>query len=792
MGFAWPKSSLLRSSGQDTQFCVDVRNMTAETLNFGPEWLRALSSGGSVTSPPPSPAMPKYKLAEYRYGREEMLALYIKDNKVPEDMQDKEFAAILQDEPMQPLALVPLTEEEQRNFSMSVNSVAVLRLMGKGVGGAAPAGVVRGRGATRGGRGRGRGEGGFYQRSIEDVEVGFGRSVREIHRSQSWDDRGERRFEKPLRREVGRPGFEEAGGPGGPGRKEYTRADSDNWRTLREEQEEDEGEPGSNWRLAGPRRDDGGPRSAGWRDHSGPGESRRRKFDFDFRDSEGHGGGRRRAGSEGLEDDRDGLPEWCTDEEDSEMGTFDSSGAFMPMKKGGKETILEEEFEFRGIEEEEDESLADNERNSAEGDKDKESKEAGSAAVDGEAKLASPSSSPPTHCTPPSLEPQPSNAGPVVENTPSGNSQSQNSSTPGEERGSSRGLQGPAKPPVPPPLQSASPTPSSAARFSLHLEETEAMRHKAPAAGPFTTVEMCEWFQAGLLHHDLVGETRAVARLSSPWGCHQDGAACLSPGALPPPLLVRQPPVPRPAAATGGPPGTVSQSSASVEDGRRMQERILIDRCSEQGMMQPMNDPMSRFQLLNSFKVSTAAGADRELLQQAPAAGSWGRRLRSWSGVPPLGSLEQEGVPSSGSHGNAAGGRRAHKQQQQQRAQQQRPATLAYRGKLLHTGGQWVEVLACGAGLGMEVWTIQVLPRDWWKPKKSSPKQFLEAACQTESQPTETAAAGELSSSGFQSEEESLALASGCALFAALYKEDLIYSQPMNQLTRNLFFELKP
>lgn len=33
--------------------------------------------------------------------------------KVPEDMQDKEFAAILQDEPMQPLALVPLTEEEQ-------------------------------------------------------------------------------------------------------------------------------------------------------------------------------------------------------------------------------------------------------------------------------------------------------------------------------------------------------------------------------------------------------------------------------------------------------------------------------------------------------------------------------------------------------------------------------------------------------------------------------------------------------------------------------------------------------
>lgn len=56
--------------------------------------LRALSGGGggggssgvgsgcTVASPPLSPALPKYKLAEYRYGREEMLALYVKDNKV--------------------------------------------------------------------------------------------------------------------------------------------------------------------------------------------------------------------------------------------------------------------------------------------------------------------------------------------------------------------------------------------------------------------------------------------------------------------------------------------------------------------------------------------------------------------------------------------------------------------------------------------------------------------------------------------------------------------------------------
>ncbi|XP_059210288.1 GRB10-interacting GYF protein 1 isoform X2 [Centropristis striata] len=665
--------------------------MTAETLNFGPEWLRALSSGGSVTSPPPSPAMPKYKLAEYRYGREEMLALYIKDNKVPEDMQDKEFAAILQDEPMQPLALVPLTEEEQRNFSMSVNSVAVLRLMGKGVGGAAPAGVVRGRGATRGGRGRGRGEGGFYQRSIEDAEVGFGRSVREIHRSQSWDDRGERRFEKPLRREVGRPGFEESGGPVAPGRKEHTRADSDNWRILREEQEEEEGEPGTNWRLAGVRRDDGGPRSAGWRDHTGPGESRRRKFDFDFRDSDGHGGGRRRAGSEGLEDDRDGLPEWCTDEEDGEMGTFDSSGAFMPMK-GGKETILEEEFDFKGIEEEEEEeeSFADMEKNGAEGDQDKESKDVGSAVGDGEAKTSSPSSSPP-HCTPPSVDSRPSNVGPVVENPQLNNIHPvKTSSTPSEDMAPIGGSKAQLSPSAPTSSSLPPPPPSSAAPllpppggdteddegmkhlqqeaekmvaslqdtsleeecFTQALQQQQESRNTAAALplsheaamkwfykdpqgeiqGPFTTVEMCEWFQAGYFTMTLLVK-RGCDEGFQPLGdvIKMWGRVPFAPGPSPPPLLVRQPPPTQRPQPTRGPAGTVSQSSANVEDGEgRMQRRgkidrqvtgnldqdrlkkqqelaaaalyqqlqqqqlfQLINRCSEQGMMPSMNRSMS-------------------------------------------------------------------------------------------------------------------------------------------------------------------------------------------------------
>ncbi|XP_069053775.1 GRB10-interacting GYF protein 2 isoform X5 [Lepisosteus oculatus] len=317
-----------------------------QTLNFGPEWLRALSSGGSVTSPPLSPALPKYKLADYRYGREEMLALYVKDNKVPVDLQDKEFLPILQEEPLPPLALVPFTEEEQRNFSMSVNSAAVLRLTGRG--GGTVAGAPRGRSSSRG-RGRGRGEGGFYQRSFDDVEGGFGRGGREMHRSQSWEERGDRRFEKPGRKDPDaapahfqlnhiRSNYEDAG-TAGSRKHEFTRSESENWRMSREEQN-GEDEEGGGWRLAGSRRDSDrwrphspdGPRSAGWREHP----DQRRRFVFESREEE-RGYRRARSGSGSLEDEKDSLPEWCLEDAEEEMGTFDSSGAFLSLKVRGSE-----------------------------------------------------------------------------------------------------------------------------------------------------------------------------------------------------------------------------------------------------------------------------------------------------------------------------------------------------------------------------------------------------------------------------------------------------------------------
>nr|XP_046264503.1 GRB10-interacting GYF protein 2 isoform X3 [Scatophagus argus] len=339
-----------------------------QTLNFGPEWLRALSGGGgsggggsgcAVASPPLSPALPKYKLADYRYGREEMLALYVKDNKIPIDLHDKEFLPILQEEPLPPLALVSFTEEEQRNFSMSVNSAAVLRLTGRG--GGPIAGAARGRSTSRG-RGRGRGDGGFYQRSFDDVE-GFGRGGREMHRSQSWEERGDRRFEKPGRKDPvdAAPGhFQmnhirgnyEDGGTVLQRKHEFTRAESENWRSSRDEQNGEDDEGG--WRLAGSRRDGDrwcppspdGPRSAGWREHP----DQRRRFPFDAREDE-RGYRRPRSGSGSLEDERDSLPEWCLEDADEEAGTFDSSGAFLSLK-ASKEPILEEaELEFKPLDE---------------------------------------------------------------------------------------------------------------------------------------------------------------------------------------------------------------------------------------------------------------------------------------------------------------------------------------------------------------------------------------------------------------------------------------------------------
>ena len=84
-----------------------------------------MSDGTSVTSPPPSPAVvtTTYKLADHRYGREEMLALFAETREVPEELN--EVPAIVSEKPLQPLALIPLSTEEQ--VRQNINCLLVNR-----------------------------------------------------------------------------------------------------------------------------------------------------------------------------------------------------------------------------------------------------------------------------------------------------------------------------------------------------------------------------------------------------------------------------------------------------------------------------------------------------------------------------------------------------------------------------------------------------------------------------------------------------------------------------------------
>lgn len=84
-------------------------------------------------------------------------------------------------------------------------------------------------------------------------------------------------------------------------------------------------------------------------------------------------------------------------------------------------------------------------------------------------------------------------------------------------------------------------------------------------SGPFTTVEMCEWFQAGYFTMTLLVK-RGCDEGFQPLGdvIKMWGRVPFAPGPSPPPLLVRQPPPTQRPQPTRGPAGTVSQSSANV------------------------------------------------------------------------------------------------------------------------------------------------------------------------------------------------------------------------------------
>ncbi|KAK6618626.1 hypothetical protein RUM43_013017 [Polyplax serrata] len=303
-----------------------------DSLKFGPEWLRNLSSEGNTGG------APKYQLAEHRYGREEMLALFDRNVRAPDPLV--KLQGLYVEKTQIPMALLTMTEEEIRQWHKGINSDVVLRLNGKTVVGPPGGGVFRGRGGNilERGRGRLRGSGGFhysrglsYEEQSDGVKEGgpperpFSRSLRSYDRTQtserSWGERN-----------GGDPG--DWNGSTSP-RKEYSsmkdfsgssRNSTESWRRHRGA-DDDEG-----WRKS-----DKWGRSNSWRDEGDTAESGGLSKSTSRTSSWGRGWADE--GLRGRSHDEDSLsvkrshfvdevPEWAMENPSESGGSFDASGAF--------------------------------------------------------------------------------------------------------------------------------------------------------------------------------------------------------------------------------------------------------------------------------------------------------------------------------------------------------------------------------------------------------------------------------------------------------------------------------
>lgn len=88
-----------------------------ESLKFGPEWLRntvapAIEGNYNVGAT----GTTKFPLAEFRYGREEMLSLFDKNFKLPEVYS--KYKKLFVDKIQCPLALTACSEEEVNRVSL--------------------------------------------------------------------------------------------------------------------------------------------------------------------------------------------------------------------------------------------------------------------------------------------------------------------------------------------------------------------------------------------------------------------------------------------------------------------------------------------------------------------------------------------------------------------------------------------------------------------------------------------------------------------------------------------------
>ncbi|XP_044726768.1 GRB10-interacting GYF protein 2 isoform X2 [Chrysoperla carnea] len=296
---------MLISSVCTSKQLLQLRKMT-DSLNFGPEWIRNLSSDGNTSSNTSSGGT-KYQLADFRYGREEMLALFEKGLRAPDPLSN--FAALYVEQSQLPLALIPMTEDENRLWQSRP----------------APPISTRGRGGSLE-RGRGRGRGATFHQGYSRSSSGYDDPVRPYERSQSgWAERN------------GVADGPEWVGVGSSPRKELGSSrsigGSDNWRRHRPDEETD------GWRTSNHRSADKWSRSSSWREGD-PGEDRFERTIIPDRSSRtswhssgdashlGRGGTLRRTPWENSSEDH--LPEWATENlhESGGSGSFDSSGAF--------------------------------------------------------------------------------------------------------------------------------------------------------------------------------------------------------------------------------------------------------------------------------------------------------------------------------------------------------------------------------------------------------------------------------------------------------------------------------
>lgn len=84
-------------------FVRRLRNLSGDSCSSG-------GAGGGTTNL----ITPRYQLAEHRYGREEMLALFDRNCKPPEQLSG--LQSLFVEKTQLPLALIPMTEDETVNF----------------------------------------------------------------------------------------------------------------------------------------------------------------------------------------------------------------------------------------------------------------------------------------------------------------------------------------------------------------------------------------------------------------------------------------------------------------------------------------------------------------------------------------------------------------------------------------------------------------------------------------------------------------------------------------------------